>query len=172
MRLACILAITLACAAPAAAQGGNPYTTAAQQQFNVVKGNILKAAEKMPDEHYAFKPSPDVRTFGQLVAHIADASQMMCALASGGTRPSESVEKTKTSRADLQKALADAFAACDTAFAGMNDQKGTEMVKFFFGDQPRLSVLSFNTAHNFEHYGNMVTYMRIKGLVPPWSEGR
>jgi uncharacterized damage-inducible protein DinB len=172
MRLACTLALSLAVAAPAAAQDANPYTTAAKQQHDVVKGYILKAAEKMPEDQYSFKPSPDVRSFGQLVAHVADASRMICAMATDGQRPADSVEKTKTSKADLQKALADSFAACDSAFASMDDKKGTEMVKFFFGNQPRLSVLSFNVAHNFEHYGNIVTYMRIKGLVPPSSEGR
>ena len=172
MRLVCIAALTLAVAVPAAAQSANPYTTAAKAQHDIVKGFILKAAEKMPEEHYSFKPSPDVRTFGQLVAHVADASRMICAMASGGERPTESVEKTKTSRADLQKALADSFAACDAVFASMDDQKGAELVKTFVGEQPRVSVLYFNTAHNFEHYGNMVTYMRMKGVVPPSSEGR
>ena len=46
------------------------------------------------------------------------------------------------------------------------------MTKFFGGDQPRLAVLSFNTAHDFEHYGNLVTYMRLKDIVPPSSEGQ
>lgn len=172
MRLVCTLALTLALAAPAAAQSANPYTDAAKRHYEIIKGYITKSAEKMPEEHYAFKPSPDVRTFGQLVAHAADANHMICSMAVGGKPPAESVEKTKTSRADLQKALADSFAACDAAFAAMDDKKGTELVKFFLGEQPRLSVLSFNTAHDFEHYGNMVTYLRMKGLVPPSSEGR
>jgi uncharacterized damage-inducible protein DinB len=172
MKLVCTLAIVLAVSMPAAAQNANPFTQAAKGQYDLVKGNIVKAAEKVGEEHYAFKPSPDVRTFGQIVAHIADANHMICSRASGGTAPTTSVEKTVTAKADLQKALNESFAACDAAFASMNDQKGAEMVKFFGGEQPRLSVLQFNTAHDFEHYGNLVTYMRIKGIVPPSSEGR
>ena len=85
-------------------------------------------------------------------------------------RPKESIEKTKTTKADLQKALADSFSACDAAYAAMTDAKGAEIVKFFGREQPKLAILSFNTAHDFEHYGNLVTYMRIKGIVPPSSE--
>ena len=92
-------------------------------------------------------------------------------LGSGGSAgPKDSIEKTKTSKADLQKALADSFAACDAAFPAMTDEKGGQMMKFFGGEQPRLAVLAFNTAHDFEHYGNLVTYMRIKDIVPPSSE--
>jgi hypothetical protein len=86
--------------------------------------------------------------------------------------PKPGIEKSKTSKADLVKALNDAFAYCDKAYDGMTDAKAVETVKFFGGDRAKLTVLSFNNAHNDEHYGNLVTYMRIKGLVPPSSEQR
>ena len=130
---------------------------------------ISKSAEKVPEDLYSFQATPKVRTFGQIIGHIADANQNICAAATSGTPAKESAEKTKTSKADLQKALAEGFAACDAAFAAMTDAKAAEMTKFFGGDQPRLAVLSFNTAHDFEHYGNLVTYMRLKGLTPPSS---
>ena len=80
------------------------------------------------------------------------------------------VEKTKTSKADLVEAVKQAFAFCDQAFASMNDAKGAELVKFFGGQRSRLTVLDFNTSHDFEHYGNLVTYMWLKGMVPPSSQ--
>lgn len=67
-------------------------------------------------------------------------------------------------------ALKDAVDYCKTAYAGMTDAKGSEMAKFMNMDMARLAILSVNTAHDYEHYGNMVTYMRLKGIVPPTSE--
>jgi len=104
---------------------------------------------------------------------LADANYSICSAASGAANPIKgtSIEKTKTSKADLQKALGDSLAFCDAQLAGMTDAKGTELVDFFGGKQPRLAVFSFNTAHDMEHYGNLVTYMRLKGMVPPSSQG-
>lgn len=126
----------------------------------------------MPEENYAFKPTPEVRSFGQLVGHVADASYMFCSQAAGEANPSKaSIEKTKTSKADLVASLKDAVAYCNNnAFAGMTDVKGSEMVKLFDFNIAKLTILSLNTAHTDEHYGNMVTYLRLKGIVPPTSE--
>ena len=168
MRIACAAVIVAAMAAPAAAQG--PTTAALKGQYEMIKGNITKTAEKVPEDLYAFKPTPEVRSLGQLIGHIADASAMFCSRAVGAAPPTESAEKTKTSKADLQKALAASFAACDAAYAGMTDAKAAESVDLFGMQQTRLAVLAFNTAHDFEHYGNLVTYMRLKNIVPPSSE--
>ncbi len=150
----------------------NPMSAGMKMMYGMGKGNIVKAAEKMPEANYAFKPTDDVRSFGQLVGHVADAQYMFCSAASGtASTASGSAEKTKTSKADLVQALKDAFAFCDAAYNSMTDAKAAEMVKFFGRDATRLNVLSFNNMHNYEHYGNIVTYMRLKGLVPPSSEG-
>ena len=125
----------------------------------------------MPEENYSFKPTPEVRTFGQLVGHVADANYMFCSKASGEANPSTgSIEKTKTSKADLVAALKDAVAYCNKAFDGMTDAKGSEMVQMFSYHLAKLTLFSLNTAHTDEHYGNMVTYLRLKGIVPPTSE--
>jgi hypothetical protein len=88
------------------------------------------------------------------------------------TSPSTgSVEKTKTSKPELVAALKAAFAYCDQAYNGMTDTGGVQVVRFF-GGMPRLAVLAFNNDHNSEHYGNMVTYMRLRHIVPPSSERR
>jgi len=151
----------------------DPMTAAARQQLSMVRNYIVKSAEKVPEDQFGFQPTPEVRSFGALLGHIANANYMICSRAAGEPSPSqENIEKTKTSKADLVKALNDAFAYCDGVFGKMTDKSGTEAIDFFGGKQPRLSVLAFNTAHNFEHYGNLVTYMRLKGIVPPSSEGR
>jgi uncharacterized damage-inducible protein DinB len=138
---------------------------------NIVKNNILKSADKMPEEHYAFKPTPEVRSFGQLIGHIADAQYLFCSAALGEKNPAPGIEKSKTTKADLSAAVKEAFAYCDKAYA-LSDDQVTQAVKFFGAERTKLGVLSFNSMHNMEHYGNIVTYMRLKGLVPPSSEGR
>jgi uncharacterized damage-inducible protein DinB len=162
----------LAATVPAVAQSGNPMTDAMKAQFAIVKADLTKTAEQVTEENYAFKPTPDVRNLGALIGHVADASYYFCSTASGAANPMKgtSVEKTKTSKADLQKSLADALAFCDAQLNAMTDAKGAEMVDFFGGKQPRIAVFAFNTAHDFEHYGNLVTYMRLKGMVPPSSQ--
>lgn len=136
----------------------------------MLSGVVIAAAEKMPEENYSFKPTPDVRSFGQLVGHLADSQNYFCSLAVGEKPPADGVEKSKTSKADLVAALKEAVAYCNQTHAGMTDAKGSEMTKLMNLDFARLTVLAANTAHDYEHYGNMVTYMRLKGIVPPTSE--
>jgi uncharacterized damage-inducible protein DinB len=164
--------------APAAspAATANPLSAGAKKTYSIIKNYVTKAAAKMPEENYGFKPTDDVRSFGQLVGHIADANFGFCGAAAGEKPPmggfdgSNSIEKSKTSKADLEKALAASYEYCDKVHASMTDTTGAQMVKLFGNELPKLSVLEFNTHHNFEHYGNIVTYMRLKKLVPPSSE--
>jgi uncharacterized damage-inducible protein DinB len=161
--------LALAFAVPATAQS-NPAVAAAKAQFGMISGVMAKTAEKIPENLYAFKPTPEVRSMGQLIGHIADAQFMMCAAAAGEKPPQGGIEKSMTSKADLSKALAASSAYCNTVIDGMTDQKAMEVVKFFTGPSPRLLVLGFNVAHSYEHYGNLVTYMRLNKIVPPSSE--
>jgi uncharacterized damage-inducible protein DinB len=142
----------------------------AQALHNMTKRAIVGAAEKMKAEDYDFAPTSGVRTFGQLVGHVADAQYLFCSAAGGETNPAPGIEKSKKTKDDLVAALKDAMAYCDKVYAATTDSNATQIVKFFGGERTRLNVLSFNTTHNYEHYGNMVTYMRMKGLVPPTSE--
>jgi uncharacterized damage-inducible protein DinB len=174
--LAALLTSALVLNAPLGAQTANPISAGAKQSHQTIKGYIIRAAAKMPEEHYSFKPTPEVRSFGQLLGHIADSSLNICSAAAGEKPPSTAaapagqIEKTKTTKADLEKALAEALGHCDKVHAGMTDAAGTATVQFFGGPTAKLSVLEFNTHHAYEHYGNIVTYMRLKGLVPPSSE--
>lgn len=146
----------------------NPISMSQSQVYKMLSGNLVAAALKMPEENYSFQPTPDVRTFGQLVGHLADAQFFFCSTAAGD-KPKGGFEK-KTSKADLVAGLKDAVAYCTTVNESMTDAKGSEMVKMMGFNVAKLAVLSTNTAHDYEHYGNMVTYMRLKGLVPPSSE--
>lgn len=148
----------------------NPITASEKGIYSYLGNAVIGAAQKMPEENYSFKPTPDVRSFGQLVGHVADASYMFCSLASGEANPMKNIEKTKTAKADLVAAVKDAVAYCNNALDNMTDAKGSEMVKFLNFNLAKLTVLSLNTAHTDEHYGNMVTYLRLKGIVPPTSE--
>lgn len=149
----------------------NPIAGSIRAQYDVVKGYLLKAAEQVPEEHYAFKPAPEVRSLGQIFGHVADANFGICGMASGQKGTMSDIEKTKTTKKELQDALAASFKFCDAAFDGLTEARAGETVKFFLpGTHTRLGVLAFNSAHDFEHYGNVVTYMRMKGLVPPSSQ--
>jgi uncharacterized damage-inducible protein DinB len=136
---------------------------------DIVEGYVTKAAEQMPEAKYSYQPTKEVRTFGQLIGHIADSNYFFCGTAKGEKAPEPGAEKM-TKKADLQKALAESFAYCDAVYASLNDTTGAAPVKVEGMDETKLSTMSFNTAHDFEHYGNIVTYLRLNKMVPPSSQ--
>jgi uncharacterized damage-inducible protein DinB len=103
---------------------------------------------------------------------VADANYMFCSAALGEQAPVKGIEKGKTAKADLVQALKESFAYCDKAYDSMTDAAGAEKAKFFGSERPKLGILDFNIVHDYEHYGNMVTYLRLKSIVPPSSEPR
>ena len=148
----------------------NPYSTFNKLAFARMKTILLGSAEKMPEESYNFKPTDAVRSYGQILGHVADAQYNFCALALGATNPGLKIEQTTTTKAALVAALKDAFTYCDKAYDTMTDASGAPTVKLFGTDIPKLSVLTINNMHDIEHYGNLVTYMRMMNIVPPSSE--
>ena len=142
-------------AAPAAqaTPPANPITMSEKGFYGFVSGAVISAAQKMPEENYSFKPTPEVRSFGQIVGHVADASYSFCSQVSGEANPATDIEKTKTSKADLVAAVKDAQAYCFKAYGNMTDAKGSEMMKIFGYQMAKLTVLTINTAHTDEHYG-------------------
>jgi hypothetical protein len=143
---------------------------AIRQSYNAVKNNLLKAADKMPDDGYAFQPTPQERTFGGWIAHVADAQTAGCSRVLG--TPKAPSAGSKTSKADLVAALKDSFDTCDAAYAALNEANANDTVQSFRGPAPRLAVLAGNVAHDNECYGSIAVYMRLKGIVPPSSEPR
>jgi uncharacterized damage-inducible protein DinB len=170
MTLMKTILLLLTAAAAVSAQTADPISAGNKGLYNMIKGTVVRAAEKMPEENYSFKPTPDVRSFGQLIGHIADGQYEFCAPVLGDKSEHPSVEKTATTKAALIEGLNAAFAYCDKAYNGMTDAEGAQMVDFFGRKYPKITILAFNFAHNDEHYGNIVTYMRLKKLVPPSSE--
>ena len=164
-----LLICLLVPAAVAVAQD-NPFSAFNKRAYGQMKIWLLGSAEKMPEENYSFKPTDAVRSFGQVVAHVADAQYLFCSAALGEKNPAPKIEQTKTSKADLIAALKDAFAYCDKAYDGMTDASATQMVKLFGGDMPKPIVLTVNDMHASEHYGNIVVYLRLKNIVPPSTE--
>jgi len=149
---------------------GSPLTSDVRRDYQGIRDFFIRAAEKMPEAKYGFRPSPDVRTFGQQVAHVADDQYNLCAPAKGETRSGAytQIESTLSKKADLVAALKKAFAYCDAAYDALTDASGAELVAG--GKRTRFEFLNWNLWHTWEHYGNVVVYLRMNGLVPPSSE--
>ncbi len=159
---------------PPAPPPSTAITASIRIPYEATKGFILKSAEAIPEAKYSYQPTKDVRTIGQLLGHIADANHMFCSAAEGVKGPEQSAEKSAKTKAEIQKALTDAFAHCDRVFTSLNDTTGAapaviEVINNL--KTTKLGALSFDAAHNYEHYGNLVTYMRLNKMVPPSSGG-
>jgi len=164
-----IIILFAASTAWAQAGGGNPVVASSEGFYTMVKQNIMRTAEKVPADKYAFRPTDSVRTIGQLLAHVADGQYEFCG-AAVGDHERKNFEETAKTKAEIQSALKTAFSYCDAIYAKMTDAKALELMPGFGGQKiTRLSMLDFNVAHTNEHYGNLVTYMRIEGIVPPSS---
>jgi uncharacterized damage-inducible protein DinB len=148
----------------------NPFSTHNKFVYGGMKLILLRSAEKMPEENYGFRPTEAVRTYGQILGHVTDVAYSFCSKVRGEKDPNPNNEKTKTSKADLIAALKDVFAYCDPAYEGMTDTSGAILVKFMGMPSTKLALLNGNILHMTEHYGNLVTYMRLKNIVPPTSE--
>jgi hypothetical protein len=148
----------------------NPFSAEAKSSYEGIANNILKAAEKMPEDSYSFKATADVRTFGELIGHVANAQLAICGTAKGETKHGDAA--SKTSKADLVEALKTSNAYCDGVYGSMTDADGNATVKLFGRDRSKLGALNLNVAHDNEMYGTIAVYLRLKGIVPPSSEGK
>jgi uncharacterized damage-inducible protein DinB len=163
----------------AQAPSADPYTKGARRAYENIQNLVMRSAEKIGDDLYAFKPTPEVRSMAGVIGHIADANNLLCSVAAGKRTvaeimkdlPAVQVHEKKTSKAELIAALKESRAYCGTVFDAMTDASGQETVAWFGPEpMPKLLVLTMATSHAWEHYGNLVTYMRLKGIVPPSSE--
>jgi uncharacterized damage-inducible protein DinB len=166
------LAVLSTSPAPAGAQAGDTTLASVKTTYEMVKGYITKAAAQIPEDKYTYQPTKEVRTMGQLFGHIADSSRLICGTASGMKPPVGGEAEKLATKAELQKAVADGFATCDKAMTTITAANANETVTLFGMTHSRIGLMAFNAAHLFEHYGNLVTYMRINGMVPPSSAGK
>jgi uncharacterized damage-inducible protein DinB len=182
MRAIVITVVVGLLTAPAFAQGGNtgqtpPQTPTAgavlvriaQNGWAGAKRNIVESAAQMPEADYSYKPVDSVRTFGQILTHVADSNYFYCARSKGEAPPvpDGTLEKTATTKAAIVKALGESVAYCDAVYAALTPTSAAEMVKAGKNQIPRVQPLFGNVSHNVEHYGNLVTYFRMKKMVPP-----
>ena len=164
-------------AAPALAQQKPPQTFQGylQGQYATLKRNLTGSAEKMPAEHFSFRPSPDVRTYAELFGHTMQAQYGYCSVVKGVPNPTagKELEKIVTDKAGVIQMVKDSFDFCDDAFAKLTNENALDIITA--GTAPnqrqlaRANQLTMLVVHGNEHYGNLVTYMRIKGIVPPSS---
>ena len=157
------------------AQGPNPLTTEVKRSYMSIRNNLIKMAEKMPEEYYAFRPVTEIETFGRRVAHITDANMRTCSGLKGEQKSLRA--SAKTAKADLVAALKEALAYCDGVFDSMTDSAALQQIDASVASPPvrdvrqsRLAVLYSIVRHSNEVYGYMAVYLRLKGIVPPTSE--
>jgi uncharacterized damage-inducible protein DinB len=157
----------------ARANNANPVSDALRKAWADARRNITESAQSMPDAQYSFKPTPEVRGFGQILAHIAGVNSLYCAAAKGekSSHAEDDFEKAATTPAAIKSVLNEWMAYCDAAYAAATDQMLGDMVPMPFGgaDATRATPLIANIGHLNEHYGNLVTYFRLNGIVPPSS---
>jgi len=169
--LLALLSVSVSTSVVDAQAAADPTTASIKATYDMVKGYITKAAAQVPEDKYKFQATKEVRTMGAVFGHIAESNGGICATASGLKPVAVGAEKLAT-KAELQKALADSFAFCDKAFATITAANMNESVTLFGQLKlSRLGAMAFNNSHDFEHYGNIVTYMRLNGMVPPSSSG-
>ncbi|HEX9885960.1 MAG TPA: DinB family protein [Longimicrobiales bacterium] len=172
MKQARFFLLALLIASPASAQTDHEQGSVAgvRTVYQFVRGFITAAAEQMPENLYSYQPTEEVRSFGEIIGHLANAGYLFCAPARGEQAPSVPNAEELTSKAEIVRALAASFEYCDAAYQ-IDTMTAGEAIQFFGQQHTKLSVLAFNMGHNYEHYGNLVTYLRLNGMVPPSSQG-
>jgi len=145
----------------------------AKAMHAMIRRDLAEAAENMPADEYAFQPTPQVRTFAQIIGHVANANFFFCSQVAGEKSPATADYKQIADKAALVKALNDSLAYCDRVYAATTDANFVQPVQIAnvggtgSTNTVRGAMLMYNITHNNEHYGNLVVYMRLKGHVPP-----
>ncbi|HEY4283092.1 MAG TPA: DinB family protein [Chthoniobacterales bacterium] len=182
---------TAAAAAPKPSASGTPttpptITSVIDREISIVEKEIVEAAEAMPEDKFDFSPEKlnisgsdykGVRTFGQQIKHVAASNYLIWSPITGDKAP-DNVNDGKgpdsmTAKADIIKYLKDSFAFGHKAVATLNASNLVQPISSSSGRQTtRLFLATFAPAHAFDHYGQMVEYLRMNGLVPPASRGQ
>lgn len=145
---------------------------ALRSQMDGFRQNILESAEKVSAADYSFKPAPEVMSFHQLLAHLTDANYSLCSPLKNEANPNPGATEKKAPGKDVIPALKASFDYCDGALAAMNDAKLAGAIKRGNAERPLAYYALHLLDHTALHYGNMITYMRLKGIVPPETERR
>jgi uncharacterized damage-inducible protein DinB len=168
-----VAGLTLSAQAPAQPRPPQTFPGYLQGQYATLKRNITGSVDKMPAEHFAFKPVPEVMSYAEMLTHIVETQYSYCSTVKDAANPGASLNFKVTDKAAVGQLVKDSFAYCDDAFAAVTNENALEMLSR--GSAPnqrqlaRVNQLTQLIVHGNEHYGNLVTYMRIKGIVPPSS---
>ncbi len=178
--LTCLLAVPALTPAQDTRPPQNALAAWLRNAYTGRRNDLIQSAENVPEDIYGLRPGPqqEVRTYGQIIGHLANFNYLWCSQAKQENNPAEGKDFSKLeTKAELVNALKNAFHYCDPVYANLTDASGLEVIKITQenGKQaqvPRMSLLILNHTHNNEHYGNLVTYMRIRSIVPPSSQPR
>lgn len=163
-----VLSIPAFAQVPSAAPTGP--AAEAQAAYNRIKPNILKAAEKMPDADYQYKPTPEIRPFARIVNHITEAQFHTCTTLNGTKFDPKSVPSETGDKATVIAGLKASFEECDKAYGGLTDGALMEVLSIGPNKRSRIGLAWGNISHDNEQYAELSTYLRLKNLVPPTAE--
>lgn len=141
-----------------------------QAAYNRLKPNVLKAAEKMPEADFQYKPTADIRTFARIVNHVTEAQFHVCAALNGETADPKAVPSDTADKATVIAGLTASFTACDKAYGALTDATITEVLTIGPVKRSRIGAAWGNVSHDNEQYAELSTYLRLKGIVPPTAE--
>jgi uncharacterized damage-inducible protein DinB len=169
--IAAVMLALFSSVAHAQTPSADSYTGTLSRSWQRIAKIVAASAEAMPEAGYSFKPSADVRTFGELIGHLAEEHYMICAGAKGEKNPKDGVafEKIAT-KAELVKAITESIAYCNAVYVSTKDEAKTLQPAAPNRRDTPFNSLLLNVTHDSEHYGNLVTYLRMKGIVPPSSQ--
>ena len=142
----------------------NPLTTTLSIFRSNMQDKIMKAADTMPESKYSYRPTKDVRSFGEIVAHVADISYILCSNAKGEAPPATGT--AKGSKTEIAVYLNGAFHYYDGVYSGFTDAHLNDSADFFGFKTNKMFILTQAGNHDALHYGNLVTYLRLNGLEP------
>jgi uncharacterized damage-inducible protein DinB len=149
---------------PNPATAPNPLTTTISIFRSNMQDKIMKSADEMPESKYNYRPTKDVRSFAEILNHVADISYALCSNVKG--EPPPATATAKRSKAEIIAYLKGAFDYCDGVYAGFTDARLNAPADFFGVQTNKMFILTQVANHDALHYGNLVTYLRLNGLVP------
>ena len=142
----------------------NPLTMTISIFRSNMQDKIMKSAEAMPESKYSYRPTKDVRSFAEILNHVADISYKLCSDVKGEANPATAA--AKNSKAKMVAYLKAAFDYCDGVYAGFTDAHLNDPGDFWGVKTNKMFILTQVANHDASHYGNLVTYLRLNGLVP------
>ncbi|HEY4319920.1 MAG TPA: DinB family protein [Gemmatimonadales bacterium] len=169
LHLAAALTASLAFPALLAAQSA-PVATAFRSDASSRATNLIAAAETMPADKYGYKPTAAQMTFAQVVMHLAEGNDILCAAIGGVKEPTRAKLADTTSKSVLVARLKETFAFCGTALASVDDAKLTEEIPLFGRKMTRAAIMTLTTGDWADHYSQSAIYLRMNGQLPPTAK--